>query len=299
MITLTFSVDDISTVIQVYNRIQVQRATLETGPFTTVSGLGPITLLSDTSSYQLIDDTGTPTYWYISRYYSTSTGSTSSWSEPVLGSAGDLFYNPLYPVEISFGTSERLVIERIRRLIGDPLGLRREYGESAASSIHFDNKTYEFDELGWPVSVTMGGTSYNNSTNPTVNGYRYLRFTEDISTITTISGVEFGIDIWYYCFRHSDRQILEAYDTCPPPAGLSAVTATSESYMLQCAIELVQQELWEDATENGADIRDEGSAYSPGDGLEIRRKLLDNLQKRLDDLVKILVLGGISGILID
>ena len=299
MITLTFVVDDINTVMLVYNQIQVRRSELETGPFVTVSGVGPITLISDQSSYELIDNTGTSSDWYISRYYSTVTQAYSSWSDPVLGSPGDLFYNPLYPDEISYGTSEQLVINRIRRLIGDPLGLRREYGEEAASSIHFDNKTYEFDEKGWPVSVTMGGTTYNNSNNPTVNGYRYLRFNEDISTITTISGVDYGVDIWYYSFRNSDRQILEAYDTCPPPAGLTTSTATSEAYMIQTAIELLYQELWEDSTENGALVRDEGSVYDPTSGIESRRKLIDNLQARLDELVKTLLLGGIEGVLLD
>ena len=72
MIYLTFTVDDISTVIQVYDQILIERSTSETGTYATVSGVGPITLVAGTSSYSEIDDTGTSTNWYRSRYYSTS-----------------------------------------------------------------------------------------------------------------------------------------------------------------------------------------------------------------------------------
>ena len=176
-----------------------------------------------------------------------------------------MFYNPLFPDEVSYGTSQKLVIDRIRKLIGDPIGLNREYGEDAASSIHNDGKVYELDEKGWPVSVFMNGQSYNDSTNPTVNGYRYLIFNDFIDTTSVVcsgtNAIEYGVNIWYYTFRWSDRQVLEAYDSCPPPAGLTTLTANSESYMLYTAITLLGSENWHDAIENGSDIIDEGSKY--------------------------------------
>ena len=46
-------------------------------------------------------------------------------------------------------------------------------------------------------------------------------------------------------------------------------------------------------------MADEGSKYNPTPGLDVRRKLLDGLKKKLDDLVKSLILGGITGVLID
>lgn len=307
MIALTFTVDNIHTVITVgYTNIEVQRGS-DPDNLTTFSGIGvaelspyPITLVDGTTIYRTTDTTGLATDWYRSRYSSTTTsGLVSGWSDPVLGEPGDIYYDPLYPPEISYGTADQLIIDRIRRLIGDPIGLRREYGEEAASSIHFDNKTYELDEKGWPADVRMKGEAMNSSTDPTINGYRYLKFDEDIS-ITTWSGcVEHGVDIWYYTFRWSDREIMEAYDNCPPPVGLTTTTATSEAYMLQTAIELLYSELWLDATEDGAMVKDEGSTYDPNDGQETRRKMLAGLQKRLDDLVKYLALGGITGVLID
>ena len=307
-IRLAFTVDDINTVILIYNQIQVARLDGDTDglpatvpPYTTFSGVTghPIDLSISTTHYELYDTTGLSTSWYMSRYINIGTAAYSGWSDPVLGEPGDIFYNPLFPPEIAYGTADQLIIDRIRRLIGDPKGLRREYGEEAASSIHFDNKTYALDEKGWPASVTMGGVQMNDSTDPTINGYMYLRFDEDISITTYSGGVEFGIDVWYYVFRHSDREIMEAYDSCPPPPGLTATTATSEAYMIQTGIELVQLEIFEDSVEDGARIADEGSRYDPSPGLEVRRKLLDNLQRKLDALVKTLILGGISGVLLD
>jgi len=311
MIRLTFTVDNISTVILVYNQIQIQKATTESGPFSQEIGLGPIDLLSGTAIYSVNDVNGISTDWYVSRYYSTITGYASEWSSPVLGEVGDIFYNPLYPNEVSYGSSQKLVIDRVRRLIGDPIRLRREYGEEALSRLHLDSKTVELPETGWPVSIIMGGTTYNDVSNPSVNDYRYLRFNNYIGDIcdecVTYSGcggllsksIPSGVDIWYYTFRNSDRQIMDAYNNCPIPYPLTESTATAEVYMLQTAIDIIRGELWEDSVEDGASLRDEGTQYNPEPGIKIRKQILDDLQKKLDTLVKILMMSGISGILID
>jgi hypothetical protein len=309
MINLTFTVDNIHTVLAVgYNYIEVRRG-LDPNDFATFSGLDgtqltpyPIQLVDGTTIYRAADTTGLTTDWYISRYtddYTTESGIQSGWSDPVLGEPGDIYYDPLYPPEISYGTADQLVINRIRRLIGDPIGLRREYGDEAESSIHFDNKTDELDEKGWPADVHMGGVAMNDSLDPTINGYRYLKFDQDIS-ITTWSGcIAYGVDIWYYTFRWSDREIMDAYDTCPPPVRLTTITATPEAYMLQTAIELLYSEVWEASSEDGAVITDEGTKYDPSPGLDTRKALLDNLQKKLDKLTESLILTGITGVLID
>lgn len=168
------------------------------------------------------------------------------------------------------------------------------------------------DEMGWPSYINMGGVQYTSTDNPSVNGYRFLRFKgfiDDVcSECVTYSGVcgedvvkdvTNGVDIWYYTFRNSDRQIMEAYDNCPPPAPLTTTTATSEAYMLQTSIDLLRKELWEDSTEDGAAIKDEGSTYNPEPGLKVRKELLDDLKKRLEDLKKAVMLSGITGVLID
>lgn len=334
MISLTITVDGISEVADIFDRIEIKRYIPEDSippetvtdlvafsEFTSVSGIDTINnrtdvsdVLLDTrySTYYFTDPDGLANNWYISRYYDPQTEATSGWSDPIQGEPGDLYYNPQFPPEISYGTADQMIIDRIRLYTGDPLGLRREYGEEALSSIHPDGKTYEMDETGWPAYINMGGMQYTSTDDPSVNGYRFLRFkdyVEDVCTEcvtysgacgeTVVKEVTHGVDIWYYTFRHSDRQIMEAYDSCPPPSPLTTFTANSEVYMVQTAIDLLRKELWEDATEDGASIKDEGSHYNPEPGLKVRKQLLDDLTKRRDDLVKALMLTGITGVLID
>ena len=333
MINLTFTVSNITSVMQVFDTIQIrvyQGTGTPVSPVTdaialtdyadvdgydTINGrdnVSDVLMRSDISQYYFTHASGTASDWYISRYYDSTDQSTSGWSDPVLGEPGDLFYDPVYPPEIVYGSADQLIIDRIRLYIGDPIGLRREYGEEALSSIHQDGKTYELDETGWPSYVTMGGKAYISTTNPSVNGYRFLRFDEYIEDVcyecVTYSGVcgediikdvANGVDIWYYTFRNSDRQIMETYNSCPPPTPLTTVTANAEVYMVQTAIDILRKELWEDATEDGAAIADEGSEYNPEPGLKIRRDLLKDSIRRRDDLVRALQLTGITGVLID
>lgn len=295
MIHLSFQVEDISTVLQVYDQIQVQSSATETGIFTTVSGVGfPIHLVSDQTVYLVDDPQGISTTWYRSRYYGTATGTYSAWSDPILGTTGDLCYSPTYPAEVIYGTRDQMVIDRIRVLCGDSIGLKREYNEYV--NVHDDGKVYELEERGWPCVIKVGDVTYTSTSNPTVNGYRYLQFRDNI---TTLSGIDLDIDIFFYTFRHSDREILEAYDSCPPPQGLTTVTATSESYMLQTVIDLLSQELWQDATEDGASIKDDVSAYDPGGGQKVRVDLISKFQKRLDELIRSLMMSSISGVRVD
>ena len=329
MITLTFTIDTITDVLTVFNRIEIRRYigtddtptypvtdAMADAQYTTVSGIDVVAGVSDTtyieltssySQYYFRDPDGEDTNWYISRYYNITTNAVSAWSDPILGEPGDIYYNPLYPREIEYGTEDQMIIDRIRIYMGDPVGLNREYGEDAASSIHPDGKTYELDEKGWPASVNMNGQQYNSTADPSINGYRYLRFNDFIDiTQTVVTGtcdnirtITYGVDIWYYTFRHSDREIMEAYNTCTPPPSLTVTTANSEAYMLQTAIDLLTQELWEDSGEDGAVVTDEGSRYDPSPGLRARQELIDKLQKRLDTLVASLILTGITGVLLD
>ena len=333
MISLTITVSNLSNVISVFDTIQLRRYEGSSVPlypvtdlaafsdYTTISGIDSISgrsdvsdiLLSvDYSQYYFTDPDGYASSWYISRYYDTRTGSASGWSDPVQGEPGDLYYNPQFPPEINYGTADRIIIDRIRLWIGDPIGLRREYGDEALSSIHPDGKTYELDEYGWPCYVNMGGLTFTSTDNPSVNGYRFLRFKQFIDDVclecTTYSGacgedivkeVSNGVDIWYYTHRHSDRQIMEAYNNCPAPAPLTTVTSNSEAYMLQTSIDLLRKELIEDATEDGASIADEGSTYNPDPGLKIRKQLIGDLEGRLNKLIKTLMLTGIQGVRID
>lgn len=323
MIHLTINLSDITQVLQVFDKVEIMKYIPDSGipesPVVSLVDYAPVSsgideisnrynvsdivLMSQYSQYYFTDPHGNADNWYISRYSSTSTGATSGWADPILGEAGDLFYNPFYGVEVEYGTSDQNVIDRIRLLIGDPIGLNREYGEAAESSIHGDGKTYQMDETGWPCLINMNGVTYNETTNPTVNGYKFLRFNDFIDMpVTVTSGgrtYQEGINVYYYTFRFSDRQIMEAYNLTPVPPSLTISNATSEVYMLACAYDLLTSETWEVINEDGAIIKDDRTAYNPSPGMELRDEMLDKLKKRLDDLIKSLMMTGITGVLID
>ena len=79
-IRLTVIVENISTVLLVYDRVQIQRATNEamTGA-ELLTNLGVvnnnnayITLSAGTTNYNAVDNDGTSVNWYQSRYYSST-----------------------------------------------------------------------------------------------------------------------------------------------------------------------------------------------------------------------------------
>lgn len=304
MIEITITVDDINNVLLVFNKIQLMKYTgagvppdvIDENTYTTLSGIDKINdregvsdidMSQSYTQYYFTDPSGLGTDYYISRYFSTSTLAASGWSSPILGETGDIFYNPMYPPEINYGSSDQLVIGHIRRLIGDPIGLRRDHGEEEEYSLSTDRKVYELDETGWPASINMYGTQYTASSDPVVNGYRYLKFTNPITdTYTIVSGIEYNIDVWYYTFRNSDREIMSTYDNSYPPAGLTTTNCTPEIYMLQSAYDLLTMETWEVINEDGSDIDDEGSKYSPAPGIKARDKMIGRLRNRLEAAIK-------------
>lgn len=330
MISLSFTIENIAVVTKVYNEIQIIRYTGDTkdDPATPVGNVSsltdwvsvsgtaeypiPVALSSNVSTYQTYDFSGVFSSWYCSRYYNTSNGAYSGWSAPILGETGDIYYDPIFPEEIPYGSDDKKIINKIRLYIGDIVGLKREYGSEAMASIHTDGKTYELDQKGWPAFITMGGKSFVSTLNPSVNGYKLLKFTEFIDmTCITCSGVanicgdseireiENGVDIYYYTFRNSDREIMEVYDNCFPPDRLTESNATSQAYMLQSAIDILNMELISDANDDGAKFNEDKDSYDPSIGLKIRYDLLKDLRKRLDALVKSILMGNISGVLIN
>lgn len=330
MIGITFNVENVNTVLQVYDQIQAIKYEVTTseppetpiGPlialtdWSVVSGTEsypfPINLITDVTQYTGYDPDGVSTDWYSSRYYNSLNGSYSAWSAPVLGNESDLYYDPTYPAEDIFDDEDQAIIAKLRIYIGDPKGLCREFGEEALASLHPDYKTYELSEKGWPVAITMGGKTFNSISNPVVNGYRYLKFQEPVNDVcyscldgdnlcgdADVKLITMGVDVWYHTFRNSDKELLAAYDACFPPIGLTEITATTQAYVLQTAVDILTKELIEDATEDGAIIGDDKTDYNPESGLAIRKDLLDSLKNDLDNLIKSLKMADISGVLID
>ena len=318
MITITVSVDNISNVLMVFSRVQLLKYTgsgvptlpVNINEYTTITNgidqinnrnnVSDIILSSGFTQYYFVDSAGDGDSWYISRYTNESFTTFSSWSDPIQGELGSFYYNPLYPPEVDYGTQDKLVINRIRLLIGDPVGLSRMHGQEALSYLHQDKQVFELEEKGWPCSINMFNTQYTSSVNPTVNGYRYLRFNTPLDTsITTISGVDTSVDIWYYTFRNSDRQIMQVYNNCYPPTPLTTSNCTPDIYMLQSAYDILNSETWEAISEDGVLVIDNRDTYDPTPGLQSRDKMLNRLKASLDLAIKALRLSGIGGVRID
>lgn len=318
MINITINVDNLTDVLSIFSKIQLLKYTGSSTPtvpinlleFSTIvngidqinnrTGVSDVLLNSTYSQYYFVDPDGAGDNWYISKYSNADDSSASGWSDPIQGEIGSFFYNPMYPSEVNYSDSDKKVINKIRLLIGDPVGLDRSFGDEALSYLHNDNKVFELENKGWPCSISMYGTQYISPVNPSINGYTYLRFRCPINTsITTISGVEQFIDVWYYTFRNSDKQIMDVYDTTYPPTPLTEANCTQDIYMLQASYDILNSETWEALSEDGAIITDSKDTYNPSPGLSMRDKMLSKLKARLDDAIKSVKLLGLSGVRLD
>lgn len=317
MITITINVENLVDVLTIFSKIELLRYTGSSTPtlpvneleYEVISGTDQVNnrtnvsdvLLSSTySQYYFLDPYGDSNNWYISSYSNNIGSSNSGWSDPIQGDENEIFYNPIYPAEVIYSTVDKQIISKLRLYIGDPVNLHRSYGEEALVYFHTDSLVFELQEKGWPASINIYGKQYTSFVDPSVNGYKYLKFNSKVSlTPTTISGVLQSIDVWYYTFRNSDKQLMEAYDTCFPPAPLTTSNCTQDIYLLQTAYDLLNGESWELAIEDGSEIVDGRDTYNPSSGLVARDKLLARLKKQLDAAVKLKLFSSIGGVRVD
>ena len=306
MIRLTIRVTDIDNVMMLYSYIRIYRSDARNG---TYSHLAFVPFVPGQSEYVYDDITGTTDYWYRSSYYRDES-IESSLSDPVQGVAPTLYTGATYPNEIDFDTSQSTIIRKIRRYIGDFKGLSRIYLEDcedeSCNYILDDGKTIELDEKGWPVYISLRSLSDStpiektNLADPVVQGYKYLTFSG-----TLISGTQCLyniINIWYYTFKYSDREVYEAYGDAMIPPNVPTDSVTQDHLILQASIDLLENMTSEDMTEDGAVIRDDQSLYDPSPGLKERDKTIKRLKKMLDDLIDESIKNAIiaqTGVLID
>lgn len=277
MVKLTIYVDEVNTVIEAgFTQCIIYRADTETGTYTSIH---TIILQSGVSTYYHTDATGDSTKWYKSRYYNPTAAEFSSFSDPVQGEEEEIYHNIAYPQEAYLGSSDETLVKKIRVLIGDVKEVRREYQEECHSSVSEDGHTYELDQKGWPLYISLSDVEMTSSSDPYFDGYRYLTFSGTV-------GADDSIDIWYYTFRWSDVEILDHYNNVLIPPGLTTTTVTTDHMILQAAIDLLEAENWRDYIENGATIRDSDTRWDPSPGYRARESAIKRLQKRLDDLVK-------------
>ena len=306
MIRLTIYVNDIEAVMLIYSYIRIYRSDSESG---TYAHLAYVELLPGQSTYTYDDITGTPDNWYESAYYRDES-TESAPSDPTQGTAPSLYTGATYPSEIDFDTSQATIIRKIRRYIGDNKGVKRLYLEDceqdSCNFIHDDGKTLELSEKGWPVYISLrelSGSVADEKTSlndPVVQGYNYLTFSGTLIDDTTCNYAI--IDVWYYTFKYSDREVYQAYADAMIPPNVPTDSVTQDHLVLQASIDLLENITSEDMTEDGASIRDDQSLYDPSPGLRERDKTINRLKKMLDDLVDETIKNSIinlTGVLID
>lgn len=295
MIRITIQVNDINTVISVYDTIRIYRSDASDGTYVLIV---TISLQAGVLNYTYVDVDGTPDNWYKSKYYNTSTTNESSFSNATQGTSM-IFHTVTYPEEYAFNASEQLIIRRIRRYVGDLKDLGRLYVDQSTgeycSNILEDNKTMDLVDRMWPVYISVDNFEFTTLTDPLVQNYQYLTFSG-----TLVSGTQTKkIEIWYHTFKFSDRQIFEAYGDTMIPAGLTSDNVTQDHLILQAAIDLLQNMYAEDAVDDGAVIRDDQTLYDPSPGLKERDKMISRLQKMLDNLINQYRFSELSGVLLD
>ena len=294
MIKLTIEVANISVVIALYDQIMIYTSSSESGTYTY---LDSVSLVAGVSTYYYTHTTGDSDTWYKSTYYNSVTEAESSFSNAVRGDSPILFQTITYPEEYTFTADDSVIIRRIRRSIGDLVQLKRIYadGTEFCSSIIDDNKTIDLGEKGWPVYVSVNSVEYTSLDDPIIQGYRYLTFSGTLST-------SYEVNVWYYTFKFSDRQIYESYDDAMIPPNVPSSCVSPDHLVLQASIDLLENMTAEDLVNDGAMIRDDQTVYDPSVGLKERSNLINRLQKQLDALTLECIrsnLLGLTGVLLD
>ena len=298
MITLTVIVNNVNAYISMgFTHVRIYTSSTETGTYTYLTS---ILLASNQMEYSYTHIDGTSDDWYKSSIYDNINDRECCWSDPVKGICPSLYHYSTYPDECDYSASDSVIIRKIRRFIGDFEKLNRLYIDETdehtlSSALQPDKHTIDLGEKGWPVYISVNDVEKTSLDDPISQGYQYLTFSGIFDDCTSTD----VIDIWYYTFKFSDREIYEAYSDSMIPPGLTSSTVTQDHLVLQASIDLLENMTSEDMVEDGALVRDDQSVYDPSPGLEERDKTIKRLKAMLDALIKQYMMSGITGVLID
>lgn len=286
-VKLTITVADITnTLLAGYTHIKVYRsAEQETGFSEITTPSSKIPLETGVSVYEFIDYNGTTEHWYKTTFYDENTPAETAYSSASLGEFIDTnFSASSYPEEGVYTNSDRLVIDKVRTLIGDRKELTRDYVSPTVgyTSISEDGYTHTLSNpRGWPTRVVLDDVEYTSEYNPEVNDYQYITFSG--IAVNTVSGT---LDVWYYHFRHSDSEILRVCNALVPPAPLTEEQVTFELSILCTAIELLASELRLSGSTSGVEVDIfEEIRINPKVGLDSRFNDLQALLKMKDKII--------------
>ncbi len=302
-VKVTITVADISGTLGAgYTKIKLYRSALETSGFDEITTSSTsVPLQAGVSEYQFIDAGGTTSHWYRYTYYDPNTPAETTYSSSFLGDFVDTNYAlASYPEEGVFTNDDRLVLDKVRILIGDRKELTRDYVSAAAgySSISSDGYSHTFSNpKGWPLRVTLDGTEYTTLVEPRVNDYQFITFSG--TQINTVSGT---LDVWYYHFRYSDAEIMRTYNGLTPPYPLEAEDVTFDLAILCTAIDILTSELNSSSSDSGVEVDIfEEIRINPKVGLDSRYANLKRLIAERDAIIDDIVNddSDLFGVLID
>ena len=192
-----------------------------------------------------------------------------------------LFASTTYPPETTLDSDETRIVAEIRNLIGDFEQVDYDfYGNVDFDARVFANDTtYRFSEevKGWPLKVTVSGTDFTTSSNPTVNNYQWLVFDTAALSETTFT-------MFFKTFRFSDVEILAAYDqslVLLTQRSLPDEELTEGLRTLQAAITLLEAELGKNA-ENYIQIQDGKTIFNNTGGGRIAQGRLAELRREFE-----------------
>lgn len=304
-VQLTITVAAITTTLTAgYTHIKVYRSPKELESFfeiTTPSAM--IELQVGQSVYSFTDFNGTPEHWYRSTFYDANTPKESAYSTSFKGEFTDTNVEDThYPEEGVYTSLDRVVIDKIRTLIGDKKALTRDYVSASTgyTTISEDGYTHTLSNpRGWPIRVVLDGVPYTDEENPEVEDYQFLTFSG--TQISTTSGT---LDVWYYHFRFSDSEILRVYNALTPPYPLTSDQVTFELAILSAAIEILLSEITGSSSDAGVEVDIfEEIRINPKVGLDSRFNSLAALLKLRKDMIDAIIGGAVEadlyGVLID
>jgi len=295
MIKLTIIVTNADVYIgMLFTHVRIYISTTETG---TYAHLVDLPLVAGQTEYSYTHVAGTSDTWYKSSIYDDIHIRECCFSDPVKGVCPSLYHYATYKAECEFSSADDVIIRKIRRLIGDFVELDRLYIDgideyTMSSALQPDGHTIKLDSKGWPVYVSVNDVEETSTSSVIVQGYQYLTFSGTI-------GDTDKIDIWFYTFKFSDREIFESYGDSQMPPFINNTTINQDMLILQSAIDLLESQTANDMIEDGARIVDDQTVYDPSPGLGERNNLINRLKKQLDSLVKQYMFGSIQGMLID
>lgn len=139
----------------------------------------------------------------------------------------------MFPVEQVLTVEEEEIVFRIRQLIGDEKEIFVDdtyAGNSCGGEVLASGTMYKLQEpKGYPLEVQVNQVEYTSSGNPSVLGYKYLKFNSPV----LVSGAK--LVVVYEHFRHSDLEIIDTYDT----SALTYLTAQCNITVEELGVDLL------------------------------------------------------------